>query len=147
MAAIIWAWLLFIGVSALFAGSLWVTIIAEFLKEHGRKFARVSIRQPSARQPQMTILVPDAKPRHHWQVLAKGSTVASPEAAMRRSDTCDRLAPRRVSRLDWLEGVPDEERPISRAAIHPGERRRSTRPRAPDVSVGPNLETRPNRSR
>ncbi|HUE17437.1 MAG TPA: hypothetical protein VMR25_25010, partial [Planctomycetaceae bacterium] len=122
MAAIIWAWLLFIAVSALFAGSLWVTIIAEFLKEHGPKFARASIRQPSASQPEMTILGRDAEPRHHWKSSAKGSTVASPGASMRRSDTSDRLAPRRVARLDRLEGVLDEERPISRAAIHPGER-------------------------
>jgi hypothetical protein len=131
MAAIIWAWILFIALSALFAGSLWVTIIAEFLKEHGPKLARASIRQPSPSQPQMTIFAPDAEPRHHWQASAKGLTVASTTAGVRRCETGDRLAPCRVSRVDRLEGGPDEERrPISRAAIHPGERGRSTRPRA-----------------
>jgi len=129
MAAIIWAWFAFIAVSALFAASLWVTIITEFLKEHGPKLARASIRQPSPSQ-QMTISPPDAEPRHHWQVSAKGSTVASPRAGVQRSDTSDRLAPRRVSHFDRLGDVPDEERPISRAAIYPGEPSRSTRPRA-----------------
>jgi hypothetical protein len=128
MAAIIWVWFLFIAVSALFAGSLWATIVAELLKERGPKLARASIDAPSVSPSQpVPVSRHGAQVPHFRKVFKKEATVLSPRAGTLQSDASDRLAPRGILQFMRASVNADDRWPAAQSASHPTWHRRSTR--------------------
>jgi hypothetical protein len=110
MAAIGWTWFAFVAVGAVFAGSLWATIIVELLKDRRQSAVGASSSAPAIRQPPLKLGGGEFNRLPRWTLPAKTSKDTSRAAAVRSGATDRELAPREI-RISAPPGRLDRRRP------------------------------------
>jgi hypothetical protein len=113
MTAIGWTWFAFIAVSAVFAGSLWATIIVELLKSHRRSAVGASTTRPSVWQPRRISDARQVNRSSRWTLAAERSHHTPLAAGVRTGHDADE----RVRCGSAATGGPDRRCPDGPSSI------------------------------
>jgi hypothetical protein len=116
MAAIEWTWFAFVAVAAVFAGSLWATIIVDLFKDRRRSAVGASSSAPATRQPLLRLDGRELNRSHRWTLPTKTSKDTS-RAAGARSSAADRELASHEIRRSAPPGCLDRRRPDGPSSV------------------------------